>query len=110
MEVCRVLAIGRRYIFFWQGCNKRTAGVCVIIAERWIYIVSEYAPQVGLSTEEKNAFWDSFIILLSGIPKKDSIFICSDLNGHIGRRADWYGGVHGCMHGLVQETLKARGF
>ena len=29
-------AIGRRYKFFWQGCNKGTAGVGVFIAERWI--------------------------------------------------------------------------
>ena len=28
--------IGRRYKFFWQGCNKGTAGVGVFIAERWI--------------------------------------------------------------------------
>ena len=29
-------ANGRRYKFFWQGCNKGTAGVGVFIAERWI--------------------------------------------------------------------------
>ena len=27
---------GRRYKFFWQGCNKGTTGVDVLIAERWI--------------------------------------------------------------------------
>ena len=27
-------AIGRRYKFFWQGCNKGTADVGVFIAER----------------------------------------------------------------------------
>ena len=68
---------------FWQGCNKGTAGVGVFIAERWIdcivnvvrvnerimyvklvigkqiiNIVSAYAPQVGLSAEEKDDFWD----------------------------------------------------
>ena len=29
-------AIGRRYKFFWQDCNKGTAGIGVFIAERWI--------------------------------------------------------------------------
>ena len=29
-------AIGRRYKFFWQGCNKGTVGVGVFITERWI--------------------------------------------------------------------------
>ena len=116
-ESARMLgANGRRYKFFWQGCNKGTAGVGVFIAERWIdsvvnerimyvklvigkqivNIVSAYAPQVGLSAEEKDGFWDSFIIVLSGIPKQESIFIGSDMNGHVGRDADgwcpwWYG-------------------
>ena len=31
------------------------------------------------------------------IPKQESIFIGSDMNGHFGRDADGYGGVHGCM-------------
>ena len=36
-EIARMLgAIGRRYKFFWQGCNKGTAGLGVFIAERWI--------------------------------------------------------------------------
>ena len=113
-------AIGRRYKFFWQGCNKGTAGVGVFITERWIdsvvdvvrvnerimyvklvigkqivNIASAYAPQVGLSAEEKDDFWDSFIIVLSVIPKQDSIFIDSDLNGHVGRDPDGYSRVHG---------------
>ena len=29
-------AIGRRYKFVWQGCNKGTTDVGVFIAERWI--------------------------------------------------------------------------
>ena len=115
-------AIGKRYKFIWQGCNKCTAGVCVFIVDRWIdsvvdvsrinawimyvklvigkqivNIVSVYAPQVGLSAEEKGVFWDSFIIVLSGIPKQDGIFIGSNLNGHVGRDADGNGGVHGGM-------------
>ena len=102
-ESARMLdANGRIYKFFWQGCNKGTAGVGVFIAERWIdsvvnvvraNIVSAYAPQVGLSAEEKDDFWDSVIIVLSGIPKQESIFIGSDMNGHVGRDADGYGGV-----------------
>ena len=95
VEIARMLGDnGRRYKFFWQGCNKRTAGVGMFIAKRWndsvvnvvrvnerimyvklvigkqiVNIVSVYAPQVGLSSEEKDDFWDSLIIVLSGIPK-----------------------------------------
>ena len=71
----------------------------------WKNIVSAYVPHVGLSIEEKDDFWDSFIIVLSRIPKQDSIFIGSNLNGHVGRDAD----VHMGVWDLVQETLKARG-
>ena len=57
--------------------------VKLVIGKQIVNIVSAYAPQVGLSAEENNDFWDSFIILLSGIPKQDNIFIGSDLNGHV---------------------------
>ena len=32
-----------------------------------VNIVSAYAPKVGLSAEENDDFWDSFIIVLSGM-------------------------------------------
>ena len=92
-------AIGRRYKLFWQACNKEAAGVGVLIAERWtdrvvdvvrvnerimyvklvirkqiVNIVSAYAPQVGLSAEEKDDFWDSFIIVLYEIHKQKKRF------------------------------------
>ena len=35
--------------------------------------------------------------MLSGIPRQYRIFIGSDINGHVGRDADGYGGVHGGM-------------
>ena len=55
--------------------NERMMYVMLVIGKQIVNIVSAYAPQVGLSTEEKDDFWDSFIIVLSGIPKQESIFI-----------------------------------
>ena len=49
--------------------NERIMYVKVVIRKQIIHIVSAYAPQVGLSAEEKDDFCDSFIIVLSGIPK-----------------------------------------
>ena len=46
------------------------------------------------------------IIVLSGIPMQDIIFIGSHLNGHVGRDADGYGGVHG---GMWFDTRNAEG-
>ena len=65
----------------------------LVIGKQIVNIVSAYAPQVGLSAEEKGDFWDSFIIVLSGILKKGSILIVSDMNGHVGRDVDGYGGM-----------------
>ena len=59
----------------------------LVIGKQIVNIVSAYAPQVGLSAEEKDDFWDSFIIVLSGIPKQESIFIGRDMNGHVRRDA-----------------------
>ena len=66
----------------------------LVIGKQIVNIVSTYAPRVGLSAEEKDDFWNSFIIVLSGLPKQKIIFIGSDMNGHVGRDADGYGGVH----------------
>ena len=44
----------------------------LVIGKHILNLVSAYAPQVGLSAEEKYDFWDSFIIVLSGIPKQNS--------------------------------------
>ena len=44
--------------------------------------------------------------MLSGIPKQESIFIGSDMNGHVGRDAEGYGGVHG---GMIFGTRNAEG-
>ena len=38
------------------------------IGKHIVNIVSAYAPQVGFSAEEKDDFWDRFIIVLPGIP------------------------------------------
>ena len=48
---------------------------------------------MSLSAEEKDDFWDSFIIVLSGIYKQDIIYIGIDMNSHVERDAEGYSGV-----------------
>ena len=55
----------------------------LVIGKQIVNNVFAYASQVGLSAEEKDDFWD----------KKDSILISIELNGHVGRDADGYGGM-----------------
>ena len=66
--------------------------VKLVIGKQIGNIVFAYAPQVGLNVDEKNDFWDNFIIMLSGILKQDILFIGSDMNGHLGRDTNGYGG------------------
>ena len=73
--------------------NEQIMYVKLVIGKQIENIVYAYALQVGLSAEEKDEFWDIFIIVLSGIPKQESIFIGGDMNDHVGRDADGYGGM-----------------
>ena len=62
----------------------------LVIGKQIVNIVSAYAAQVGLSgADEKDDYWDSFIIALSEILRQESIFMGSDMNG------DGYGGGMG---------------
>ena len=109
-------AIGRRYTFFGKAVirvfiaerwidsvidlvrvNERFMYVKMVIGKQIVNIVSACAPQVGLSAEDKDNFWDSFIIVFFGIPKQEIICIGSDMNGHVGRDADGYSGDHDGM-------------
>lgn len=113
-------ADGKRYKFIGKGCKEGTSGVGILIAENWvehvvevrktserlmlvkiqfgkrlINIVSAYAPQSGRPDSDKEEFWLSMLQLLSGIKEEESVFVGGDLNGHVGREADGFEGVHG---------------
>ena len=58
-------------------------------------VVSVYAPQVGLTKEEKENFWTMFDTLVSGISSADRLVIGGDFNGHVGRENVGFTSVHG---------------
>ena len=105
-----------KYKFLWIGNEKGTAGVGLLLAEKWVDSVVEinrvsdrictininvgasiltvlsvymYAPQSGLDERTKDAF---YILLQCTVAK---LFVCGDFNGHIGRESSVYDGVHG---------------
>jgi exonuclease III len=111
---------GAMYKFLWAGGKEGLAGVGILVAEKWIEkvievkciserimvlrvtvgksvlnIVSVYAPQVGRSTEEKEEFYGVLGKVLSKISTSESLFVRGDMNGHVGKEADGYHGVHG---------------
>ena len=108
-----------QYKMFWVGNNTGLGGVGILVHQKWIEsivdvkrvndrlmmikilidkrvisIVSVYAPQQGLSAEEKDRFYEEVISLVSKIDK-DLLVIGGDFNGHVGEKADGYKGIHG---------------
>ena len=109
-----------RYKVFWVGNNQGTSGVGVLLAEKWVdkvydikrvsdrimlikllvgevvlTVLSVYAPQTGLEESTKDAFYDSLQTVISELPDKEIVIPCGDWNGHVGREAAGYEGVHG---------------
>jgi len=116
-------AVGKgmsRYKFFWQGCKDGTAGVGLLISDRWINRIIDvkrmnerimclkvligdklvtcictYAPQTGRIAEEKDSFLDQMISVTGNIPASELIVVGGDLNDHVRTNVDGCDGVHG---------------
>ena len=109
-----------RYKFYWSGNDKGQGGVGVMLAEEWwenVFVVDRlsdrillvrmhigkavfafvcvYAPQVGLSEAEKDRFYDMLQTAVTKVPDSEQLFICGDLNGHIGTDSSGFREVHG---------------
>ena len=109
-----------RYKFFWVGNDTGTGGVGLLLAEKWIdkvfdvkrysdrvillkiivgesilTFISVYAPQSGLGESQKDTFYDLVQEVVSKQPDNEFLFPCGDWNGHIGKQADGFEGVHG---------------
>ena len=109
-----------RYKFFWSGSQSGTGGVGILINEKWtekvievvrvtdrimllkmvigdgiVTFISVYAPQAGLEDNIKDKFYDELREAVTKLGKSEIVFPCGDWNGHIGRSAMGYEGVHG---------------
>ena len=63
--------------------------------------VCVYAPQANLKAVEKDRFYDALQTAITKVPGSEQLFICGDLNGHIGADSTGYREVHGgCGYGL----------
>ena len=58
-------------------------------------VLSCYAPQSGLTVEEKTKFYDDLPAISARIEGNCVSFPCGDFIGHIGTNAAGYDGVHG---------------
>ena len=62
-----------------------------------VTFLSVYAPQSGLSDEDKDLFFDQLLAVTGRIPKSEFLILCGDWNGHVGRAVTEYREVHGGM-------------
>lgn len=125
---------GRKYKIIWQGCSKGTAGVGMLVHERWIdsvkevrrinerilalrvvlgttvlWVVSVYAPQVGRPVEEKVEFYSTLRKLLAGFRPSEMLVLCGDMNGHVGAAVEGFLNVHG-GNGFGSRNLEGEMF
>ena len=117
------------YKFIWSGDSSGFQGVGILIEKKWIdkiisvvrvdhriihiriligkliiNIFSVYAPQTGLSTEEKDSFYTNLLTHVSAVPSTEYLMLCGDFNGHVGRDTEGFDRIHVDMV-LVLVTL-----
>jgi hypothetical protein len=118
------------YKFLWAGCEEGLAGVGMLVAEKWVEKVIEVkriserimvlrvtvgksvlniAPHVGRSTEEKEECYGVLGKVLRETSTNESLFVCGDMNGHVGKEAAGYHGVHG-GNGFGSRNMKVNCF
>ena len=108
------------YKFFWSGDQSGLGGVGILLAEKWIDTVlsvvrhnnrciqvrflvgtiivnaiSCYAPQTGLSVEEKDTFYEQVFAVVAAVPEDEMLLLGGDFNGHVGEQSDGFEGIHG---------------
>ena len=66
-----------------------------MVGTKVLSIISTYAPQQGLSDEEKDKFYEDLISLVSKVGDNELLVIGGDFNGHVGKEANGYQGIHG---------------
>ena len=69
----------------------------LVLGNKFIYVISAYAPQIGLDAETKVKFWEDMDDLVCRIGNEDSIFIGGDFNGHVGKDRKNFEMIHGSL-------------
>ncbi|GAB0089080.1 hypothetical protein DMENIID0001_035590 [Sergentomyia squamirostris] len=75
--------------------SDRLMSIKLVVCGRVWNVISAYAPQVGLTQGEKDAFWNDVETLLQDIPDTELVFLGGDLNGHVGESNHDYEDCHG---------------
>ena len=121
------------YKVFWIGIENGNGGVGILLAEEWvekvydicrisdhlmmiklaienniITVLSCYAPHVGLGNTIKDAFHDLLNSTVNKVSATETLVICGNFNGHVGKVANGYEGVHGDHSYGLRNTEEER--
>ena len=77
----------------------------LVLGNKFIYVISAYAPQIGLDAETKVKFWEDIDDLVCRVGNEDSIFIGGDFSGHVGKDRENFERIMGVLV-LELETKK----
>ena len=67
----------------------------VLLGKLIINIFSVYAPQNGLSVDEKDSFYSALLSNISTVSTEEYLLVCGDFNGNAGKAHEGFNGVHG---------------
>ena len=119
-SACMIVGKDSRYKVFWIGNKIGNGGVGILLAEEWVEnvydicmisdrlmmiklaidndittVLSCYAPQVALDNTIKDAFYDLLNSTVNKVSAAETLVICGDFNGHVGKMANGCEGAHG---------------
>ena len=58
-------------------------------------VIWYYAPQSGLSAEEKDTFYERVFSVVASVPEEEMLLLVSDFNEYVGKHFAEIEGVHG---------------
>ena len=94
----------------WKAWSSRLVSVTLKMGhkqDRWLHVLSCYAPTYAASMEEKNRFFNTLQQALSAIPPQDCYVILGAFNARVGSRVEgdkWWNerGSHG--YGVLNDA------
>ena len=60
-----------------------------------VNVICCYAPQSGLSVDEKDTFYERLFSVVASVPEEEMLVLGGDFNGHVGEPSAGFEGVHG---------------
>ena len=81
--------------------SDRLMKIRMVLGKAVCHVFSAYAPQAGLTAQQKEDFWELVEEEVAKVPNSEGLIIGGDLNGHIGSDRAGFEEIRG-LHGFGQ--------